>query len=219
MTVDNRPLLRIDEPALWLNEHRLSGAPVYEGVLLNIQRDQVRSSDGHVGVREYTLHPGAAAVVPMFDDGSLLLERQWRYPLNRSFLEFPAGKLESGEQVLITAQRELREETGYVARDWAYLGEMHPVISYSTEVIHLFLARTLTPGAAALERGECLELIRMSQDAFFQAIVSGEVTDAKTLACAFWLQRMASGLFQPEWLPDTGPVNRAVAAPLPPNGV
>jgi ADP-ribose pyrophosphatase len=206
MTADYRPLLRSDEPALWLNEQRISGDPVYDGVLLRIQRDQVRSSDGHVGVREYTLHPGAAAIVPMFDDGSLLLERQWRYPLNRSFLEFPAGKLEPGEEVLVTAQRELREETGYTARDWAYLGEMHPVISYSTEVIHLFLARALSEGEASLERGECLELIRMPQDAFFQAIVSGEVTDAKTLACAFWLQRMAQGLYQPEWLPDPPPL-------------
>jgi ADP-ribose pyrophosphatase len=173
-------------------------------VLLQIQRDQVRSADGHVGVREYTLHPGAAAVVPMFDDGSLLLERQWRYPLNRSFLEFPAGKLEAGEDVLRTAQRELREETGYAAREWAYLGEMHPVISYSTEVIHLFLARGLMGGVAALERGECLELLQLSQEQFFQAILMGDVTDAKTLACAFWLQRMALGLYQPEWLPATG---------------
>lgn len=210
MTDDRRPLLQSDEPALWLNEQRLSGAPVYQGVLLHIQKDEVRSADGHVGVREYTLHPGAAAVVPLFDDGSLLLERQWRYPLNRSFLEFPAGKLEPGEEVLITAQRELREETGFRARDWAYLGEMHPVISYSTEVIHLFLARTLTAGEAALERGECLELVRMSQDDFFQAVVSGAVTDAKTLACAFWLQRMAAGLFQPEWLPESA----GAASPL-----
>ena len=201
---DRRPPPRADEAAPWLTEQRLEGGPVYEGVLLQIQRDQVRSADGHVGVREYTLHPGAAAVVPMFDDGSLLLERQWRYPLNRSFLEFPAGKLEAGEDVLRTAKRELREETGYAAREWAYLGEMHPVISYSTEVIHLFLARGLMGGVAALERGECLELLQLSQEQFFQAILMGNVTDAKTLACAFWLQRMALGLYQPEWLPATG---------------
>lgn len=212
MTADHRPLLRSDEPALWLNEQRLSGDPVYEGVLLRIQRDQVRSADGYVGVREYTLHPGAAAIVPMFDDGSLLLERQWRYPLNRSFLEFPAGKLEPGEEVLVTAQRELREETGYIARDWAYLGEMHPVISYSTEVIHLFLARALSQGEAALERGECLELVQMPQEAFFQAIVSGEVTDSKTLACAFWLQRMSLGLYQPEWLTEPAQPGSSAAA-------
>ena len=122
---DLRPPALAHDEGVALAEDRLSGEAVYDGVLLKIHRDQVVCADGHQAIREYTLHPGATAVMPMFDDGSLLMERQWRYPLNRSFLEFPAGKLEAGEDVLASARRELREETGYAASQWAYLGSMH----------------------------------------------------------------------------------------------
>ena len=93
---DPRPLALAHDEGIVLAEDRLSGEAVYDGVLLKIHRDQVVCADGHKAIREYTLHPGATAVMPMFEDGSLLMERQWRYPLNRSFLEFPAGKLEAG---------------------------------------------------------------------------------------------------------------------------
>jgi ADP-ribose pyrophosphatase len=196
---DPRPGLQADEVGPHLAETRLHGQPVFEGVLLKIQRDMAKAADGTTCVREYTLHPGAAAIVPVFDNGDLLLERQWRYPLNRSFLEFPAGKLDSGEDPLASAIRELREETGYTASHWARAGQMHPVISYSTEVIHLFLARGLTMGSAALEAGECLDIVRMSQEAFFQAVHAGQVTDAKTMTAAFWLSQWQSKAWQPDW--------------------
>lgn len=198
-TPDPRPASLVLEPAPQLLERRVDGEFLLDGRLLKIYRDHALAADGTDCVREYTLHPGAAAMMPLLDDGTLLLERQWRYPLNRSFLEFPAGKLDPGETPLRTAIRELREETGYCAREWASLGPMHPVISYSTEVIHLFAARGLVPGEAQTEAGECLELVRMSIPAFFEAIERGEVTDAKTLSCAFWLARMQTGHYVPQW--------------------
>ncbi|MFM1860169.1 MAG: hypothetical protein RL133_1669 [Pseudomonadota bacterium] len=196
---DPRPQPLSSEPAPQLAEQRISGEYLLDGKLLKIYRDDAIAADGSRCVREYTLHPGASAMVPLFEDGSVLLERQWRYPLNRSFLEFPAGKLDPGETPLQTAARELREETGFTAAEWAILGPMHPVISYSTEVIHLFLARGLTEGTAQREAGECLDLVRLPLDAFFDAIGQGLVTDAKTLACAYWLARMQTGHYAPEW--------------------
>ena len=104
---DQRPAPLVGETGQALSETRISGELVYSGVLLKIQRDLAVASDGHECVREYTLHPGAAAIVPLLGDDRLLMERQWRYPLNRSFLEFPAGKLDAGEPPLKTARREL----------------------------------------------------------------------------------------------------------------
>jgi ADP-ribose pyrophosphatase len=196
---DPRSLALAHDEGAELAEERLSGEAIYNGVLLKIHRDEVRCADGHKAIREYTLHPGAAAIMPMFEDGSLLMERQWRYPLNRSFLEFPAGKLEPGEDVLASAQRELREETGYAATEWAYLGNMHPVISYSTEVIHLLAARSLVMGSAALEAGECLTLERISQEDFFTMVRDGSITDSKTLSFAFWLNEIAFKGWTPNW--------------------
>ena len=183
-----------------LEEVRLRGESLYKGVLLDVQRDWVRAPDGHEQSFEYTLHPGAAAIVPMLDDGRLVMERQWRYAMNRSFLEFPAGKLNAHEQPLAAAQRELAEETGYRARDWAVLGEVHPVIAYSTETIHLFMAKGLVAGPSAREQGECMELVMISPDDFFKAIYQGQVTDSKTLACALWLDRVLRNEWEVKWI-------------------
>lgn len=198
-TEDPRPAGRIDESHPSLLEERVDGESVFQGKLLKVYRDRVRAPDGHEQTFEYTLHPGAAVVIPMLDDGRLVLERQWRYPLNRSFLEFPAGKLNPGEDPLEAVRRELAEETGYRAAEWAKLGEMHPVIAYSTEVIHLFMAKGMVAGESAREKGECLELVVMSPEALFDAIHSGEVTDSKTLSCAVWLDRILRGVWQPVW--------------------
>ncbi len=198
-TEDPRPSGRPDEPYPSLLEERVDGESVFQGRLLKVYRDRVRAPDGFEQTFEYTLHPGAAVVVPMLDDGRLVLERQWRYPLNKSFLEFPAGKLNPGEDPLAAVQRELTEETGYRAAQWAKLGEMHPVIAYSTEVIHLFMAKSLTAGPSAREQGECMELVVMTQESFFEAIHAGEITDSKTLSCALWLDRILRGAWKPVW--------------------
>ena len=197
---DPRPARQPDEPHPELAEERLMGESVYEGRLLHVHRDWVRAPDGHEQAFEYTLHPGAAAVIPILEDGRLVMERQWRYAMNRSFLEFPAGKLHTGEDPLIAIQRELIEETGYRAQQWARLGVMHPVIAYSTEAIHLFAARGLTAGPAAREEGECMEIVLLTPDEFFDAAFRGEITDSKTLACGLWLERMQQQKWSVSWI-------------------
>lgn len=196
---DPRPTEDPNEAFPQLREERLSGEQVYPGNLLKVHRDWVRGPDGHEQAFEYTLHPGAAAIVALTAVGKVVLERQWRYALNRSFLEVPAGKLSPGEDPFLAARRELQEETGYTAGQWARLGVMHPVIGYSTEAIYLFMAKDLVLGQSAREPGECLELIELTPAELMAAIHRGEVTDSKTLSCALWLDQVLRGEWQPQW--------------------
>ncbi|HEX7329618.1 MAG TPA: acylphosphatase [Casimicrobiaceae bacterium] len=168
-----------DDP---LRETKVGGAQVYAGALLDVRRDEVRLPDGAHSVREYIVHPGAVLVVPERDDGTLVVERQFRYPLDRAFLEFPAGKLDAGESALACARRELVEETGWAAVEWTHLGAIHPSIAYSTEAIELYLARGMRHVGARLDAGEFLELVEMSESALLDAQDDGRLTDAKTVA-------------------------------------
>ena len=164
-----------------LIETRVSSEPVFEGRLLHVRRDAVRLPDGGLATREYIVHPGAVLVVPELADGRLVIERQYRYPLQQVFIEFPAGKLDAGESALATGQRELREEAGYTARTWTRLGVIHPLLSYSTEAIELYLAEGLEHVGARLDDGEFLEVRIMSVDEMLAAVDRGEITDAKTV--------------------------------------
>ena len=164
-----------------LIEHRVASETVFEGNLLLVRRDAVRLPDGHPATREYIVHPGAVLVVPVLPDGRLVIERQFRYPLGRVFVEFPAGKLEPGESALATARRELIEEAGYAALAWAQLGVIHPVLSYSTEAIEIYIATGLSHVGAKLDDGEFLEVGIMSVGEMLAAIDRGEITDAKTV--------------------------------------
>jgi ADP-ribose pyrophosphatase len=145
------------------------------------------------------VHPGAVVVIGLLDDGRVLLERQFRYPVGRVMTEFPAGKLDAGEQPLICAQRELLEETGYSAREWAYAGPMHLAIGYSDEVIHIFFARGLTAGERQLDADEFLDVCSMTAAELLDGVRTGQVTDAKTLSCCLWLQNVQSGAWSLEW--------------------
>lgn len=182
-----------------LREVRLDGGEVYQGGFLKVQRDQVRLPDGREAFREYIRHPGAVMVVPLLDDDHLLLERQYRYPMGRVMLEFPAGKLDPHESPLACAIRELREETGYSAAQWAYAGVLHNAIAYSDEGIHIYFARQLSAGPAQLDAGEFVECLSMTTDALDQACRQGEVTDAKTLIGLLWLQRWRQGAWALDW--------------------
>lgn len=168
-----------------LEESPLESLPVYDGVLLKVRRDRVALPDGSESVREYITHPGAVVVVAVLPDGRLLFERQFRYPLRRAFLELPAGKIDAGEDLLACARRELREETGYEASAWQYLGVMHPCIGYSDERIEIFLARDLTHVGDALDDGEFLEILTFSVDETIRAVMEGLITDAKTITALF----------------------------------
>ena len=164
-----------------LIETRLDSNPVFEGKLLRVLRDRVRLPDGSEATREYIVHPGAVLIVPVLADGRLVIERQYRYPLQQVFIEFPAGKLDPGESALATAKRELREEAGYTATTWTRLGVIHPLLSYSTEAIELYVAEGLDHVGARLDEGEFLEVGTMSPGEMLAAVDCGEVTDAKTV--------------------------------------
>lgn len=168
-----------------LEESQLESSPVYDGVLLKVRRDRVELPDGSESVREYITHPGAVVVVAVLPDGRLVFERQFRYPLRRAFLELPAGKIDTGEELLACAQRELREETGYEAAAWQYLGVMHPCIGYSDERIEIFLALELTHVGDALDEGEFLEILTFSVDEAVRAVMDGVITDAKSITALF----------------------------------
>lgn len=175
-----------------LTEHFVTGERVFEGRLLKVHRDAVRLPDGSEGTREYIRHPGAVAIVPLFDDGRVLLERQFRYPHGREFIEIPAGKLEPGEPHLQTAQRELLEETGYVAQEWTHLGVIHTAIAYTDEAIDLFVAGKLTQQERSLDQGEFLELLTVEFSEAIQMIRDGRITDAKSVAGLLWVKTFLS---------------------------
>lgn len=175
------------------HEETLATEQVFDGRLLKVHRDRVRMPDGSESVREWVDHPGAVVVIALLDNGKLLFERQYRYPLRRIFLELPAGKIDPGEHELDTARRELREETGYKAHTWRHLGTLHTCIGYSNERIELFLARDLSFVGHALDHGEILEVTELRLADALLAVRDGEITDGKTIACLLWADKIFSG--------------------------
>ncbi len=186
-----------------LIEHQLTSKELFKGDFLHAFRDTVRLPDGASASREFVLHPGAVMIIPMLIDVQgqlqLVLERQFRYPVAQVMIEFPAGKLDPGEASQSCAQRELLEETGYQAEQWALAGRLHPVISYSTEVIDIWFARGLTAGESQLDAGEFLEVFTASPAQLLEWCRDGQVTDGKTLTAALWLQNVLAGSWQLQW--------------------
>ncbi len=183
-----------------LREVRVDSEELLRGNFLHAFRDTVRLPDGSEATREYVIHPGAVMVIAELPDGQLVLERQFRYPVQSVMVEFPAGKLDAGEASLDCARRELLEETGYTAKQWARAGVLHPVISYSTEFIDIWFARDLTAGQRQLDQGEFLEVFSATADELLQWCRDGQVTDAKTLSGALWLQNVRSGAWPLDWV-------------------
>ena len=176
-------------------EKQISSRTAYEGELLTLKEDKVALPDGGRGTREYVLHQGAAMVIPLFDDGSVLLERQFRYPLRMHLLELPAGKIDPGEEALATARRELLEETGYTAEEWRHLTTLHPCVGYSNERLELFIARGLRHEGHPGEDGEFLECIQLGLDEALKLITAGEISDSKTIVGLLWADKLRKG----EW--------------------
>ena len=181
-----------------LREERLSGEDIYRGIFLDMKRDQVSLPDGNQAVREYLTHPGAVAIVAVLDDGRVLMERQYRYPIAKACLEIPAGKLDPKEDHLLCAQRELAEETGYTATKWSFIRRIHPVISYSTEFIDLYLAEGLVSGKSHLDEEEFLDVFAAPLEQLLEWVEQGEITDVKTTIATYWLDRYRRGLVSPK---------------------
>ena len=185
-----------------LIEHRVHQEELLRGRFLHAFRDTVRLPNQNLSTREYVVHPGAVMVIPMLDtpDGlRLVMERQFRYPVGQVMTEFPAGKLDPGEDPWLCAQRELQEETGYTARQWARAGVLHPVISYSTEVIEIWFAKELSLGERRLDTDEFLDVFTASPAELMAACQEGRLTDAKTLTGLLWLQNVQSGQWPLHW--------------------
>lgn len=189
-----------------LTEKKLDSTELFQGKLLHAFRDTVELQNGALATREYVVHPGAVMVVPLMVDSSgdlsLVMERQFRYPVNRVMIEFPAGKLDPGERSWHCARRELREETGYSASFWAFAGTLHPVISYSTEFVDIWFAKGLTLGEQVLDDGEFLDVFTASPAQLLEWCRTGAVTDAKTMIAALWLQNVLSGAWTLDWKRD-----------------
>ena len=184
-----------------LREELVEARQAYRGAFLDVRCDRVRLPNGNIALREYIVHPGAVMIVPLQGDGRLVVERQYRHPLARVMLEFPAGKIDPGEPPLQCAVRELAEETGYRAREWARAGILHNAIAYSSEGIEVWFARGLTAGDAVLDDGEFLDVASAGVDELLALAQRGEITDAKTLIGLLWLQNWQAGRWQLVWQP------------------
>lgn len=185
-----------------LIEQRVQQEELLRGHFLHVLRDTVQLPNQNLATREYVVHPGAVMVIPMLEtaDGlQLVMERQFRYPVGQVMTEFPAGKLDPGEDPWLCAQRELLEETGYTARQWARAGVLHPVIAYSTEVIEIWFARELTSGPRQLDQDEFLDVFTATPATLMAACQQGLLTDAKTLTGLLWLQNVQSGQWPLHW--------------------
>lgn len=178
-----------------LTETCVSSETVFQGRLMHAKRDVVRLHNGHETTREYLLHPGAVLIIPVLDDGRLVFERQFRYPLHRAFIELPAGKIDPNEDPLKTGQRELEEETGYTATTWELLATLHPCIGYSNERILIYLAKELTLGQHRRDEDESLEVFTMTLAEALDAMRRGEITDGKTMVALFWAEKTLSGVW------------------------
>lgn len=189
-----------------LTEHTTAREELLKGHFLHIVRETVRLPDGGSATREFVLHPGAVAVVPLLDDGRIVLERQYRHPTRQVMIEIPAGKLDAGESTQVCAQRELLEETGYVAREWAYAFTLYPTVAYSDEFIEVWFARGLEHVGARLDEGEFLDVISATPEEFLRWCQEGKVVDSKTLASAVWIQNVLAGTWKLDW---QAPASRA----------
>jgi ADP-ribose pyrophosphatase len=178
------------------SETLITSRTVYRGVLLNVVSDEVRLPNGKTAVREYIHHPGACMMLAFLDPQTILLERQFRYPMRRHFIEVPAGKIEPGEDPLLTAQRELKEECGYEAAEWRHLATLHPCIGYADEHIELYLARGLTHVGGTPDDEEFLDVFPLSIAEALQWVHDGRITEAKAITALLWAERIATGLWK-----------------------
>lgn len=174
-----------------LIEKKLKSDVVYNGSFLKVLKDEVEFPNRKKGTREYIPHPGAAMIIPVTDNGQLVMLRQYRYAVQSVFIEFPAGKIDAGEDALQTAKRELQEETGLQAENYRHLTTIHPVIGYSNEKIEIYLATTLKAASSQhLDEEEFLEIFEISFAEAMEKMQQGQITDVKTMIGLFWYNQV-----------------------------
>lgn len=195
----------MDDQDLHLRETLVSRTELLKGHFLHVVRDTVQLPDGAHAPREFVLHPGAVMVIGLLDDGQVVMERQYRHPLRSVVIEFPAGKRDPSESSLACARRELQEETGYSAREWAFAGRLAPTIAYSDEIIDIWFARGLSLGERHLDDGEFLDVFSAYPDELRAWCRSGDVIDSKTLVGMLWLDQVLRGDWMLEWSANPPP--------------
>ena len=164
-----------------LTEVKTGSQEIFDGVILHVFKDSVELPNGKPATREVIRHVGAVGVIPITEDGKVLIERQFRYPLDRVVVEIPAGKLDSfTEDRLSAAKRELEEETGYTAQEWISMGDYYPAAAYCDERITLYLARGLSMGQRHLDEDEFLNFEFLPLTQLVEAVMDGRITDGKT---------------------------------------
>ena len=167
-----------------LRETQTASEEIFNGVVLHVKRDTVRLPNGNSAVREVIRHIGAVCVIPVLENGDVVMERQYRYPLDRVILEIPAGKLDAADEDRFSAiQRELREETGYTAGNWTEIGPLYPAPAYSDEYITMYLARDLRRGERHLDEDEFLDVHTVPLRDLVEDVMAGKIADAKTQIC------------------------------------
>lgn len=166
-----------------LIEKKVSGEDIFDGVVLHVRKDTVELPNGNTSTREYIKHNGAVCVIPVTDDGEVVLERQYRYAIGKVLTEIPAGKLEPGEDREEAAKRELKEETGYIARKMTYLGEFYGSPALLEERVTMYMATELTKSEMNLDDDEFLEVFTMPLEEAFEKAMANEFDDAKTHLC------------------------------------
>ena len=185
--------MRFDESSEWkrLAEKQVSSEDVFDGVILHVKRDVAALSNGNTAVREVIRHIGAVCVIPVNEKNEVVVERQYRYPLDRVILEIPAGKLDAPDEDRLSAiRRELREETGYTADEWTEIGDFHPAPAYSDEYISMYLARRLHKGNQDLDADEFLDVCSIPLSELVEDVMAGKISDAKTQVCILKAARL-----------------------------
>ena len=174
-----------------LGEVRTRSEEIFDGIVLHVQRDTVRLPNGSEAIREVIRHIGAVCVIPVLENGDVIMERQYRYPLDRIILEIPAGKLDAANENRLSAiQRELREETGYTADEWTEIGDFHPAPAYSDEYITMYMARKLRKGDGHLDEDEFLDVCTVPLKDLVEDVMAGRISDAKTQVCILKAARL-----------------------------
>ena len=161
-------------------EKKIDGEVKYEGVIVNVHLDRAELHNGTVVRREVVEHPGGVCVVPLFDDGTVIMEWQYRRPFDTNTYEIPAGELYPGEDPLVCGKRELEEETGYCAKKYTYLGKMLPTPGFCGEIVHMYLAQDIYEGSMNRDEDEFMEIERVPLETLVDKVLTGEIIDAKT---------------------------------------